>query len=629
MPYNADDDYIAQFAALVRDTLRPDVTAYIEFGNEPWHTGFSAGAYAQELGSRLGMNEEGNSWWGGAINEARFCAVGNLTRNIAHIWEREFGPSQRHRFKVVLEGQYGWDITSAKLLECGNTSAVVDYLALAPYFGGIDANAAASAGRTADGSIDAGVLNGTLEAAMSGTIAAYIEGQRARLAPHREAAQEHGVGFITYEAGYGATGPGGPDDIAIQAALDPRMADLYVHYMDMLTEEGIELIMQFTSISQYSQFGSWGLKRATDQDPREAPKMQGWLAWIEDHQTCDWPEPAACPDAGTGVPCTGNGDCLPSGDCACYFRSKGAACEFVDPIKHFDCGYKCTFDQGECVLQRTAGVHEYYGCDCLPGYYGYHCQLSTCQQNCSFAGECMDHDVCSCYRGYKGDFCSTDCCGGSRHGRCASADDDDTCVCDEGYRTTADGHGCEPDCDCDVCSGPGACGCPLDCSGHGACVRGQCRCWAGFTGEGCAATEAPPNAGSPVGIGVNGLAYWATEYAFVDSWPYASEWFSGWDNALVDEGRRWRWNAGPDTEFRPDGYPARLQPGQTLSKLLHRNVQYHAPSYGQWTLLYDGDGELDLGMDATVVSRAKGVIRFTFEPTANMDCHNRKPFIGG
>ncbi len=47
MPYNANETYVRYFAQLVRDTLRPDVTVYVEYSNEVWHTGFLSGQYAQ------------------------------------------------------------------------------------------------------------------------------------------------------------------------------------------------------------------------------------------------------------------------------------------------------------------------------------------------------------------------------------------------------------------------------------------------------------------------------------------------------------------------------------------------------------------------------------------------------
>lgn len=50
-----EDDYVTKFAALVRDTLRPDVKVYVELGNEVWSTLHRTGQYAHEQGLRTGL----------------------------------------------------------------------------------------------------------------------------------------------------------------------------------------------------------------------------------------------------------------------------------------------------------------------------------------------------------------------------------------------------------------------------------------------------------------------------------------------------------------------------------------------------------------------------------------------
>lgn len=50
MPHLADDDYYREFARLVKRTLRPDVKVYVEWSNEPWHTGAALGWEGREEG---------------------------------------------------------------------------------------------------------------------------------------------------------------------------------------------------------------------------------------------------------------------------------------------------------------------------------------------------------------------------------------------------------------------------------------------------------------------------------------------------------------------------------------------------------------------------------------------------
>jgi hypothetical protein len=79
------------------------------------------------------------------------------------------------------------------------------------------------------------------------------------------------------------------------------------------------------------------------------------------------------------------------------------------------------------------------------------------------------------------------------------------------------------------------------------------------------------------------------------------------------------WGLGPrPIHLRPDGYPSRLLPNQCLTKLMLRDVQFHAPA-GRYVCLYDGDGVLIFGFDATVLTIGKGCIEFDFKPSTVRD----------
>ncbi len=70
---------------------------------------------------------------------------------------------------------------------------------------------------------------------------------------------------MAYEAGFGGIGDGSETDLAIQASLDPRMGPVYTAYLSMLEEEGVSLIAHYTSVGQFSRYGSFALKIASDQ----------------------------------------------------------------------------------------------------------------------------------------------------------------------------------------------------------------------------------------------------------------------------------------------------------------------------------------------------------------------------
>ncbi|KAG2422805.1 hypothetical protein HXX76_015752 [Chlamydomonas incerta] len=626
LPAAADDDYVANFAAAVAGGLRPDVGVVVELGNELWHTGFPGGQYAQAQGLAMNLTEQGAKWPGGLNNEARLCWVAHRTANISRMWREAFGPDQAAaRLRVVVSAQAVWPLTASKLLSCGGpaVTALIDAVAIAPYFGSYD--------KTRDTN---------LTTFMTATLPAQIDSLMAQVREHAAIAAAAGKPLWAYEAGQGLTGDGSSTDLAIQANRHPAMAALYTRYLAGLAAAGVSRTVHFSSVGAFSRYGAWGLAEWQDQDPATAPKQQGLLSYLNANLLCPLPpppDPAACPAgpdpatpaSSTQLPCSGRGTCLAGGTCACYAGYSGEGCSVVTYTEVYDCGYKCTFDQGSCNISTVSGFTRTWTCACKgpPGLIsGRHCSIVSCPNDCSWNGECLDVGVCSCYPGYSGADCSVDCgCGG--HGTCDGAGG---CVCDVGWRP-AEGGGCEWDCSgCaagTACIGPGECGCAEACV-YGDCVHGACRCWAGYGGPRCSLDEAAAaaagrpavprlNRGSAAGVNLGGPAYWSTEWVWTDLMKGSSGWMTANspDTALENP-----YDTGVALDLWPDnGYPARLPPNTYAHKLLQRNLQLHAWP-GRYVVLHEGEGRLDFGFDATVVSRAKGRLEIQFSPTADLAC---------
>jgi len=58
IPVAADDDYVAKLAALLHDTLRPDLNIYIEHSNEVWNPLFSQHSYNQAAAPRAAAHPD-------------------------------------------------------------------------------------------------------------------------------------------------------------------------------------------------------------------------------------------------------------------------------------------------------------------------------------------------------------------------------------------------------------------------------------------------------------------------------------------------------------------------------------------------------------------------------------------
>lgn len=100
-----------------------------------------------------------------------------------------------------------------------------------------------------------------------------------------------------------------------------------------------------------------------------------------------------------------------------------------------------------------------------------------------------------------------------------------------------------------------------------------------------------------VGMNVSGVVDYSTQWPFVDMFKSAGPWISQRQGA--------DWGKGGPLALTPDGWVASLQPGQYAEIPLTLNGgRYPA---GQYTLLYDGQGTIEFGLDGVeIVSRSPG-----------------------
>ncbi|XP_045209692.2 uncharacterized protein LOC123561405 [Mercenaria mercenaria] len=226
--------------------------------------------------------------------------------------------------------------------------------------------------------------------------------------------------------------------------------------------------------------------------------------------------------------------------------------------------------------------------------------LSVCQcflldsncPHCNWNGVCNTQSgKCTCYEGFKGTDCSTDC-GCQGHGVCTQ---DNTCVCDSGWKWSKSLHKCVWDCSCSngvQCIGPGVCDCVHACK-YGTCWNGQCECWEGYKGATCNVFDKNimMNRNISVGMNLGGLSYWSPELKFVDIVKQSQEWITEHHTT-----HQWDTHEHDTITWRDDGYPASLPSDMLVGKLVLRaSAGTHGPQ-GNFTLLYDGDGEIGFSL---------------------------------
>jgi len=108
---------------------------------------------------------------------------------------------------------------------------------------------------------------------------------------------------------------------------------------------------------------------------------------------------------------------------------------------------------------------------------------------------------------------------------------------------------------------------------------------------------APPAATPRLGINLAGPADWMTELPFVDVFRTSRPWISQKKGAA--------WGQGPELELDEWGWVKRLEPNCYAETMLCTIGGGHYPA-GVYTVLYEGEGQLDVGKNAKVKESKPG-----------------------
>ncbi len=276
VPHLATDDYVAQMAAFLRDSLPIKRTIYVEYSNEVWNTAFSQGQYAQAQANASNLT-----------NYHKFYASRSL--QIFNIFTSTFGGNSRLKFVIAYQAVSQWvanQILTFTTTINGSSVTLSNYpnlvLAAAPYYDcnniGNNVNTAVVATQTPAQVIQTcntsfASLDTILQVGVS-VSAAYGN-----------------LPMATYEAGtsiseYATIFSGGETAAAtttfIAANRDPGMYDVYKTLLSSYKQNNLTAtapLMLFSSIGLPSKYGSWGLLDYLDQieETPTHPKFQAVL----------------------------------------------------------------------------------------------------------------------------------------------------------------------------------------------------------------------------------------------------------------------------------------------------------------------------------------------------------------
>ena len=303
VPVAADDAYVQELAALVRDRLDSRLRVYVELGNELWNW-----ADPYELGRQHALAEARRRWpgvegtlqpWseGDPVNELMmiYSWQGARTVEIGEVFRETFG-REAERVVVVLAGQIGgsspdWHPSRYLLgtpvyvgVEGGPPAGEhVDAFAVAPYIGE-EPGVVEFPRSSPDAFFDEAIRYVRGEGDYGPD--ADEPGLRYMIRHDAALAREFGLPLVAYEGGQHFTGSRFTRDVV---NVHPRMYALYRALFDVWQEEGGRLFVHFAGIIPrgrnepgtepgYHESENFGIKERQTQSREGAPK---WAAVLD------------------------------------------------------------------------------------------------------------------------------------------------------------------------------------------------------------------------------------------------------------------------------------------------------------------------------------------------------------
>lgn len=273
MPHKADDQYVRAFAMMVKEKLDPSLKIYVEYSNEVWNGMFAQSKYAGEQGVSLGIGDAKRPW------EAAWHYTGQRSVQIFKIWEEVLGG--RQRLVRVLPTQAANTGVTRGVCEFEEVYKQADVLAIAPY---ISMNVPAQS-RDGKGLSAAEVEKWSVDQALDHLENKSLPESIKWIQAQKKLADQYGLKLVCYEAGQHMVGVGGGENnqamekLFHQANAHPRMGQIYDKYLAAWQENGGDLMCYFSSIGQWSKWGSWGALQYYDEDAKQSPKFMAIMKW--------------------------------------------------------------------------------------------------------------------------------------------------------------------------------------------------------------------------------------------------------------------------------------------------------------------------------------------------------------
>jgi hypothetical protein len=260
LPHTADDEYVQQFATLVRDSLRPGARVWVEFSNELWNTDLPSGRWAQQEAQKRGLRSSE--------------LVAERAARVFRIWREVFAGSEQRVQRVAAGHLFNPGYTRAL---CRALGGELDAIAVGAYFG-------VRPDRDGSGpSSTAAHLLATARANLEQLVLPRLE-EHGRLAARLASELARPVAFVAYEGGPSivARGTGGRNTLDPLATYEcqqaPEMYTLYRELLEGAHERGLGLFVAYDFVGDRTPSDTFSHLTALDQPLASAPKYRALIA---------------------------------------------------------------------------------------------------------------------------------------------------------------------------------------------------------------------------------------------------------------------------------------------------------------------------------------------------------------
>lgn len=270
LPHMATDDYVRQFATLVKSQLAPDLLAYYEYSNEVWNWMFPQAQYASDQGVALGLHS--NKY------EALFYYHSLRSVQMFKVIEQVYGSEISRAVRCLGAQSSGW-WWSEQMLKYQDAYKHCDAMAIAPYFGGSMGSDSVST-----------VQNMTLDQAFARLNSVDIPDAVNSMKMQADVCSRYNVAMVAYEGGQHLVGVGSAtENVKLNALFDamnrdPRMGAAYTTYLNAWKQYGGSVFVHYVNCCNYSKWGRWGAMENLFQPRTKAPKYDALQGFIESNQ---------------------------------------------------------------------------------------------------------------------------------------------------------------------------------------------------------------------------------------------------------------------------------------------------------------------------------------------------------